>query len=300
MSESTRRQGASDPGSGAADRPAAPRVGVAALVDDLLRDRGDEQLARRAAQLRHDLRVPHGLLLLAGGAAAVAAAARAATVRVHRAVPVEVLDGGPPHVALVVPVPAPSLWTHALDVVAHDAWVHGVLVLVRPPVSGLRALRAAYHRALADAALAVPLRLPGPLVQPEELVVPRMLAFLDAADQRSLLAPLEPLLSLPALHRDAYLTTIDLLRRNGGDLVATAAQLHLHVNSVRRRIDRIEELTHHRLDNPAHRLLLDLGVILVALRGTLSPPPPEGDDFELAVMDAPELHVCERPLALAA
>lgn len=294
MPKSTRPQGAPGAGGGgAAARPVPPLPGVPAsarrlLVESLLRDQDDPELGRLALRMRGDLRVPHGVLVACGAPPeAVAAAQRAVAGRVPRGLRVTATGEAPPHAAVVVPAPTPAAWQHALQVAAGEAERIGCLVLARAPVTGLRALRAAHGRAVADAGLARAAAVTGPLVMPEDLVIPRMLALLDEADQQALLAPLRGLLGLPAAHRTAYLRTLDVLRRNSGTHAVAAAELHLHVNTVRYRIARIEEMTGLRLDDPAGRLSLDLAVMLVNLReppqDTAAEPDP---DYGLALMDA--------------
>jgi hypothetical protein len=301
MSESTRARGAPGCGGGGAGRgPAPPTAGASPggrldeLLDALLRDRRDGSIGRTAVRMRHDLRVPRGVLLACAAPPGEAAAAgRAIAGRLPRAVLVDVTDDAPPHAAVVVPVASPPAWRHALSVAETEALGRDCLVLARPPVTGLRALRAAYFRAVADAGLARAARVAGPVVRPGELVIPRMLSLLDVADQQALLAPLQPILALPPPHRSMYLRTLDALRRSGTHSGA-AAHLHLHVNSVRYRVDRIEEMTRLRLDDPADRLALDLAVMLALLRA--SPAPERGElwvadsdhDFGLEVMDERE------------
>jgi hypothetical protein len=245
--------------------PAAP--GHAALIEKLLRSDHDSDLLRQALRRRHDARIAYGVLLVFGPDTDVAALGRAITGRVPRAVPITLLDASPPHAAVVVPAPTPGVWEYAVHVAAAEAGAREGLVLPRRPVLGLRSLRASYFRAVADAEMILRLDPPGPLITPRELVVPRMLAALESADQDTLLEPLRPILDLPAAHRLGYIRTLDALHHNGGTQAGAAAALHLHPNTVRYRMDRIEEMTGLHLDDPRHRLLLDLGAILVLLRG---------------------------------
>ncbi len=281
MTESTRPQGAPENGDGGIDGDRGPmpppsgdggRRAQAALFGALLHDRRDADIARMALRRRVDLRPSHGLLLVCAGSDPLAAA-RAIAGRLPRAVAVPGEGGSPAHAAVVLPVPAPPIWVDALAAASREAGARSALVLPRAPVAGLRALRAAYFSALADAALAVALDLRGPLVAEPELVVPRMLAALPEADQAILLAPLRPILDLPAHNRDAYVRTVEALHRHGGTCTAAAAHLHIHANTVRYRTARIEELTGLRLDDPGDRLRLDLAAILVRLRGLTGPPP---------------------------
>ncbi len=286
MAESTRPAGAPGAGGGGVgSRPASPSPGASRaerrrqLMETVLLDRRGEEAGRQALRMREDLRVPNGLLLVcARGPADLAAAGRVLAGRLPRAVAVEALDDAPPHVAVVLPVGAPTVWQHALGVAAQEAESRGCLVLARPAVTGLRALRALYQRAVADAGLAVAGGAEGPLLTAEDLVMPRMLALLDAADQRALVAPIQPILAQPPAVRSGYLRTLEALRRCGGVHARAAAMLSLHVNSVRYRIGRIEELTRLRVDDPADRMRLDLAVMLVMLRGL---PPTEAGYHEL-------------------
>ena len=275
MREARRPTGAAQPGDTAgqadrASRSARPPGGRARdrVLADVLLDRCEDDLVRRALQARPDLRVPHGTLVACGVDVEDArATARAVAGRVPRAVLLPDTGAPPAHAAVIVPVPAPAAWRHALEVARAEAADRAVLVLVRPPVLGLRALRLAYHRAVADAGLAMVAAPEGPLVLPGDLVIQRMLVLLDAGDQRAIAAPLRPLLALTPIHRDAYLRTLEVLRRSGGSHASAAAELCIHVNTVRYRVDRIEEMTGLRLADPADRLAIDLAVMLVALRG---------------------------------
>src|SRR5260370_392363 len=89
--------------------------------------------------------------------------------------------------------PRPHTTTATVTSARTEAGAGCGLVVVREPVLGLRALRASYFAALADAGLAVAMNLPGPLLDDHELVVARMLAGLPAADQEALLDPLRPI-----------------------------------------------------------------------------------------------------------
>jgi hypothetical protein len=251
----------------------------------VLRDRCDAEFVRRALRRRLDLRVPYGLLLVCGPDCDPGLLGRVIAARVPRAVAVPEADGDPPHTAVVLPAPTPSVWSHALLGAATEAAARTGLVVSRAPVHGLRALRAAYFAAVADAGLAIAIDAEGPMVTERELVVPRMLAALGNAEQDTLLEPLRPILALPSPQRRAYVRTLDALHRRGGTQAGAASILHIHPNTVRYRIDRIEELTRMHLDNPSHRMLLDLAAMLVVLRGQ---PPDRDHDFGLTLREEPE------------
>jgi sugar diacid utilization regulator len=263
------------------------RQALVAVFEALLGDRRDDEFVRHALRRRVDLRVPHGLLLVCGPDCDPAPLGRVIAGRVARGVVVCVADASPRHAVVVVPSPSRTLWTHAVTIARTEAGARCGLVVVREPVLGLRALRASYFAALADAGLAVAMNLPGPLLDDHELVVPRMLAALPTADQEALLDPLRPILALPTTHRSAYVRTIDALYRHGGTQAAAASLLHLHPNTVRYRMERIEEMTGLRLDDPHDRMRLDLAAMLVVLRGW--PPDLHVDRLGSAFRESPDV-----------
>jgi len=299
MVESTRPPGASESDDGGADGTRGPvpppsvRGAPASLFTALLRDRGDERLLARALRSRVELRLPRGLLLVCGPDCDPVALGRRIAGRVPRALAVVGAEAAPRHAAVVVPVPAPALWSAALAVAEAEAGARTGLVLPRSPVLGLRALRAAYFAALSDAALALALDVSGPVVGVEELVIPRMLAALPESDQDILLAPLRPVLDLQAHHRSAYIRTLDALHRHGGTVTRAAELLHIHPNTVRYRISRLEEMTGLRLDDPRDRLRLDLAATLVRLRNW----PPDPGDFGITARQECEPEDAYRPAA---
>jgi hypothetical protein len=100
-----------------------------------------------------------------------------------------------------------------------------------------------------------------------------MLSGLSATDQQLLLEPLRPILDLPEAQRSVYVRTLEALHSRGGTQSGAAAVLHVHPNTVRYRMDRIEQITRMRLDDPRDRMRLDLAALLVVLRGH----PPDRD-----------------------
>ncbi|GAA2205062.1 PucR family transcriptional regulator [Nonomuraea monospora] len=73
-------------------------------------------------------------------------------------------------------------------------------------------------------------------------------------------------------HGTAYRATLLSYLRNFGDVRAAGAELTLHENTVRKRIRRAQELFGVALDNPTHRLLLELEL------GAVTPGVTWGDD----------------------
>lgn len=66
------------------------------------------------------------------------------------------------------------------------------------------------------------------------------------------------IIAYDAAHGTAYRATLLSYLRGFGDVRAAAAELTLHENNVRKRIRRAQELFGIALENPTHRLLLEL------------------------------------------
>ncbi|HEX2038792.1 MAG TPA: helix-turn-helix domain-containing protein, partial [Acidimicrobiales bacterium] len=73
---------------------------------------------------------------------------------------------------------------------------------------------------------------------------------------------LGPVLDLPEHKARELLETLEAVYRCRGRIADAAATLHLHQNSVRYRLARVEELTGLSLDVPADRMQLELAMRL--------------------------------------
>ena len=71
---------------------------------------------------------------------------------------------------------------------------------------------------------------------------------------------LGPLLRYDAVHRTELVTTLDAFLRNSGSWVKAAEELHLHVNTLRYRIERVERLTGRELSRLEDRIDLFLAL----------------------------------------
>jgi DNA-binding PucR family transcriptional regulator len=227
----------------------------------LLRPSAAENRFAKLLRLRRELRLPHAVVVVAGPGESMRQVGRGLRGYVHRCAMVEAVDEWPAHVALVIPVLAPNQMDHALDDLTDAAARKGCLILPEAPVVGPRAVQASYQRAVLYAALALQLRLAGPRVDATLLAISRALGLLDTDEQAVILEPLRSVLVQPAIHRDAYIETIEVTRREGS-VAATARALHVHPNTVRYRMERVHVMTGLDLINPMHRLRLDLAVLL--------------------------------------
>lgn len=79
-------------------------------------------------------------------------------------------------------------------------------------------------------------------------------------------------------HGTDYVRTVAAYLRHMGRLRQAAAELGLHRNTLEYRLGRISELAQCDLDDPDHRLALELGIRLLELDGRLSPPLPGRQD----------------------
>ncbi|HXA27686.1 MAG TPA: helix-turn-helix domain-containing protein [Candidatus Angelobacter sp.] len=250
------------------------------VFEQLLRDAHDGLFGQRALRCRIELRTPHALILAFGDDCDLDAVGRLIAGAVRQAVHVSCVTESPRHVAVVVPAASHSLWAFARRSGAEAAASRHACVLMREPVVGLRALRAQYLAGVADASIALALGLDGPVIDAGELVIGRMLSLISAAEQDLVLKPLRRILALPAEHRASYMRTLELLHRHGGSLVRAADVLHVHPNTVRYRVERIEEMTGMCLADPRHRMRVDLATLLVHLRGY---PADQSPDFRLSL-----------------
>ncbi len=75
-----------------------------------------------------------------------------------------------------------------------------------------------------------------------------------------------PLLAYDASHHSALVATVEAWLSSGGSLRETAAQLHIHPNTVTQRLDRVAQLLGQQWREPAGRLDVQLALQLARLR----------------------------------
>jgi sugar diacid utilization regulator len=81
---------------------------------------------------------------------------------------------------------------------------------------------------------------------------------------------LGPVLQLPTPERKALLATLKATVVEGKTSSAAARSLFCHRNTVLHRLDRVVELTGHRLDDPRSKLLMHLALLSQSLRDDVS------------------------------
>jgi hypothetical protein len=139
-----------------------------------------------------------------------------------------------------------------------------VSVGLADPVRSPGGLRGALEQARHTAALARPRPGGVDIAEPDHLVTHRMLLAAVPPDVSKAFRTrvLDPLLEYDARHRSDLLPTLRRFLECDGSWRQCATSLHLHVNTVRYRIRRVEELTGRDLRNPIDRMDLALAVSL--------------------------------------
>lgn len=147
---------------------------------------------------------------------------------------------------------------------AHPGGPGAVGVGLADPVTSPDGLRGALEQARHTAALAHPR--PGRIevAEPDHLVSHRMLLAAVPPDVSRAFRTrvLDPLLEYDARHRSDLLPTLRRFLECDGSWRQCALSLHVHVNTVRYRMRRVEELTGRDLRNPLDRMDLALAVSL--------------------------------------
>ena len=270
----------------------------AAFIDRLLEGHWDDegQARSHARALGHDLGSACGMLLmlpaaaqdgeqLRAGAAAIVGRVQDAFEGPLRTLPV-------PHVLALLPVRSERHWTDVLDTVDDIAVSERVAVVPTEPIAPPTSLPAVYRHAkrylsLVDAEG----RGPG-VVTVTELRLCSMLAGIPMSDRVEFVRDmLGGILDLPEHKGRELLDTLEALYRRKGRIADVAVELHLHQNSVRYRLGRIEELTGLSLDVPADRMHLELAMrlrkVATAELATLDDLPDTPDHRGWGVMDRP-------------
>lgn len=139
-----------------------------------------------------------------------------------------------------------------------------VAVGIADPVRSPEGLRGALEQARHTAALAQPRPGRVDVSEPDHLVSHRMLLAAVPPDVSRAFRTrvLDPLLEYDARHRSDLLVTLRRFLECDGSWRQCATSLHLHVNTVRYRMRRVEELTGRDLRNPLDRMDLALAVSL--------------------------------------
>lgn len=256
----------------------------AAFVDRLLEGHwdADAEIHSQAAALGRDLSRLCGLLMLLPGGTQdteeLRSAASDLAAKVAGAVegPLRTLPAL--HVVTLLPVASMASWADAMATVAEVADRHRLVIVPVEPTSHANSLAHLYRRAQRYLSLAHSAGADKGVVTIKDLRLYAVLAGIPLADRLDFARDiLGPVLDLPAHKADELLDTLDVVYRRRGRIADAAADLHLHQNSIRYRLSRIEQLTGLQLDVPAERMHLELAMrlrwVAKAELATLDDPP---------------------------
>lgn len=241
----------------------------AAFIDRLLEGHWDDEpeIRSHAATLGHELGRTCGMLFLlpAGGqhtetlrsaAAAVAAATPGAMEGPMRSLPIL-------HVVLLCAAPGSAAWAASLAAADEVAVAERLVVVPADPVPYAHTLVHVYRRAQRYLTLTHTAGSGPGIVTVKDLRLYAVLAGVPLADRVEFVRDvLGPVLDLVPHKAKELLETLEAVYRRKGRIAEAAADLHLHQNSVRYRLNRIETLTGLSLDVPAERMHLELAMRL--------------------------------------
>lgn len=250
------------------------------LLDELLTARASNEsmLARRAAALGVDLAVPHRLVVAsvqpaAGSGSSPVGAVERAKERLAgllRAQPWCAFAGeSAGRVVALVAVDAPNLDVEIRRLLAE---VSGSQVEVRAVVSPACALVGDYRAEFvaADRVLHVlPARIPEPVLDLDHVRFLPLLFREGGEDElrRFSRSRLSPLLCLRESQRRELLRTLSTYFETGGSPARTAASLHVHVNTVYYRLERLRTLLGPDFGSPLRALDLQIALLGERLTG---------------------------------
>lgn len=241
----------------------------ATFVDRLLEGHWDDEtrIRSRGSAVGYDLGKLCGLLLVMPSGGRDTEAVRNGAARLAARVP-GAFEGSLRslpclHVIVVVPVPTPTAWVDAMQALAETARNERLVVVPVEPTPLVSSLAHLYRRAQRYLRLAHSAGSGPGIVTVRDLRLYAVLARIPLNDRIDFVRDLlGPVLDLPEHKATELLDTLDAVYRRRGRIAEAAADLHLHQNSVRYRLNRIEQLTGLSLDVPAERLHLELAMRL--------------------------------------
>ncbi|MHB8510437.1 MAG: PucR family transcriptional regulator [Candidatus Dormibacteria bacterium] len=229
------------------------------------------EMVRRAKDSGLDLRPPMGLLLVAaapqGDARFLPRSEVAALLRrLPQAIEAGEHSDEPACVILFYPSTTAEDWAAAQAGVQDIAKARRLIILSTPPVVGPLAIHKAYLEGRSALALARRVSRKPRFVAVEDMT---LYSLLESADDRTrgqfLRRHLDPILVLGQGRRETLLEALEAHLESDGGLEEAARRLHVHVNTLRNRLKKIEELSGLSVKSPRDRLKLDLALHLERL-----------------------------------
>ncbi len=232
------------------------------LLEDLLTgaDRDPDALRERARLLGADLQQPQAVIVarLAGDRARVGQAA-AYTAAVNQGF-AAVRRG---HLVLLLPGRAPREAAALVDEGLRHTIGAPLTAGVAGPVTGPEEITAGYHEALRCLEALEALDRHGEIASTEELgFVGLLLASGHGDAERYVASVLGRVRDYDRSRRTKLVETLEAYFRAGGNLTRTAVELHVHVNTVTQRLDRISHLLGDGWQEPEGQLELQLALRL--------------------------------------
>jgi sugar diacid utilization regulator len=224
-------------------------------------------LARRAQRLSFDLGTPHHVVVLAASAPAQGAATRALASAVAPAGTVLVAEQAGQVVLLVAARPAPTDLVHDLRGRLRSSMKEPPTVGVAGPATGAPELATAFQDARRVISLLDALGRTGDIAHVGELGVYRFVFSASGRDDvRGFVRQcLGPLLDHDRDRGTRLVHTLSAYFAAGQRLAGAAQALHIHVNTLYQRLDRITALIGDRWKDPDRSFELHMALRLYAL-----------------------------------
>ena len=234
------------------------------LLEDLLAgaDRDPDALHERARLLGADLQQPHALVVsrLLGDRARVGQAA-AYTAGVNDGF-AAVRDG---YVVMLLPLLDPREAARVVDDGLRQAMGAPVTAGAAGPAVGPASIVAAYEEARRCVDALVALGRDGEIATAQDLGFVGLLLAPDSDAATFVRSALGPVLDYDASRKTKLVDTLEAYFRAGGNLTRAAADLHVHVNTVTQRLDRVTNLLGSAWQDPGSQLEVQLALRLHAL-----------------------------------
>jgi hypothetical protein len=221
----------------------------------------DKEIADKALAAGVDLRPPFGVFLIATGDGDESKIGKAIGQLLQR-VPGALATGE----AVLIPCRTDGSWGPVLAAARGVAEKCSVTILCTRPVSEARLIHRAYRQACNRLALAARVSPPPSVIFASDLDVHSLLDGSDPNESTEFVQRvLGPILDLPEPKRSDYLGTLEALYRCNGGQKEAAAHIHTHVNTVKRRVRQIREITQRSLDSSESQLETYIALHLLRL-----------------------------------
>ena len=250
-----------------------------ALFDEFLSDpaRSPDQLERRAGRLGIHLDTPHLVVMVSAEEIGRGRAAYWSSSYIYRKNGLRSIRDG--HVALLVPGTDPNAVADEVLAELSRLLGHPVTVAVSQPVSNAGAIAHAYQEAARYLDAMAALGVTGSAASARELGFLGVLLSDDRDVDGFVLGTIGPVVEYDRERGTELVATLAAYFNTGGSPTHAAEQLHVHPNTVTRRLDRIGELLGPGWQEPERALDLQVALRVSRIRHVLRERrPPGGHD----------------------